>query len=366
MASSTSTATIRFAYARRAPWMAASPTPPQPITATVAPAGTCAVLRTAPTPVKTPQPSRQARESGRAGSIFTTLFWLTSMYSAKLPSATNWWTGPLVVAQSRRCVRPPGVVVGEAPVRLPGHAVRTVPAEHRQARDDVVAGLEVAHPGADGLDDSGGFVAEDERDGEGHAVAGQCVHVAVADPRCHDPQEDLADPGRVDLHILDRRRSRHRLDHCGAHAGSMPRRSDGCACHAGARTATPRQKVGATAVSVRRLVRRPDSMERIGPCSSTLKPSETLAARSPPLTYQSTCAAWMTPPEAAAIIVGTRASLGSPSRSPRNSAMTRWIFSWMPTEDGVQHRRAGDDDGDPASHEFGVLRRELFGERQAK
>ena len=46
----------------------------------------------------------------------------------------------------------------------------------------MVAGPEVAYPGADGLDDAGRFVAEDERHGEGHAVAVQCVNVAVADP----------------------------------------------------------------------------------------------------------------------------------------------------------------------------------------
>ena len=40
----------------RAPWMADSPTPPAPNTATVEPGSTLAVLSTAPTPVVTPQP----------------------------------------------------------------------------------------------------------------------------------------------------------------------------------------------------------------------------------------------------------------------------------------------------------------------
>ena len=41
------------------------PTPPRPMTATLAPAGTCAVLSTAPTPVVTQQPIRAAT----AGSV---------------------------------------------------------------------------------------------------------------------------------------------------------------------------------------------------------------------------------------------------------------------------------------------------------
>ena len=46
-----------------------SPTPPQPITATEEPASTPAVLMTAPTPVATPQPIRQATSNGSSGGI---------------------------------------------------------------------------------------------------------------------------------------------------------------------------------------------------------------------------------------------------------------------------------------------------------
>jgi len=41
--------------ARRAPWTELRPTPPQPITTTLVPALTLAVLTTAPIPVSTPQ-----------------------------------------------------------------------------------------------------------------------------------------------------------------------------------------------------------------------------------------------------------------------------------------------------------------------
>ena len=55
---------MRAAPAIRAPWMHDSPTPPQPMTATLAPAGTCAVLRTAPTPVATAHPTIAITSSG--------------------------------------------------------------------------------------------------------------------------------------------------------------------------------------------------------------------------------------------------------------------------------------------------------------
>ena len=52
------------AAASTATWIALGPKPPVPITATVLPGSTLAVLITAPTPVVTPQPTRAARSSG--------------------------------------------------------------------------------------------------------------------------------------------------------------------------------------------------------------------------------------------------------------------------------------------------------------
>ena len=66
----------------RAPWMMASPTPPQPNTATVCPASILAVRSAAPTPVSTPQPTSAARSSGSSGSIRTSEFSCSSMCSA--------------------------------------------------------------------------------------------------------------------------------------------------------------------------------------------------------------------------------------------------------------------------------------------
>jgi hypothetical protein len=76
--------TVR-APARAAAAMAESPTPPQPMTATVSPRLTPPVLTAAPKPAMTPQPMRPAA-SGRARESITT-HWpaATSVSSAKAP-----------------------------------------------------------------------------------------------------------------------------------------------------------------------------------------------------------------------------------------------------------------------------------------
>ena len=83
--SSMSTATIVEAPARRAPAMAALPTPPQPNTATESPRPTPPVLMAAPSPAMTPHPSRPAAVAGALGS--TLVHWpaATSVLSAKAP-----------------------------------------------------------------------------------------------------------------------------------------------------------------------------------------------------------------------------------------------------------------------------------------
>ena len=73
------------APARRAPSTAASPTPPQPMTATESPRLTWAVLSAAPRPAITPQPSRPATSGRMRGS--TLVHWpaATSVFSANAP-----------------------------------------------------------------------------------------------------------------------------------------------------------------------------------------------------------------------------------------------------------------------------------------
>ena len=76
---------MRAAPAMRAPWSTDWPTPPQPMTATVDPGRTRAVLSAAPTPVVTPQPIRASCSGGRSVSTLTTEDSSTVIASAKVP-----------------------------------------------------------------------------------------------------------------------------------------------------------------------------------------------------------------------------------------------------------------------------------------
>ena len=69
----------------RAPWMTDWPTPPQPMTATVEPGSTSAVLSAAPTPVVTPQPISASCSSGTSVSTLTIDDSLQVIASANVP-----------------------------------------------------------------------------------------------------------------------------------------------------------------------------------------------------------------------------------------------------------------------------------------
>ena len=160
-----STATIRLAPAITAPWMQLSPTPPQPITATLAPGGTLAVRITAPTPVGTAHPTMAARSRGMSGSIFTRAFSWTSISSAKVARpdelharfpAGESQTAARLVGRPRQTVLPAqGRASGQAPLALP--------AEPGRKGDDVVPRLHVGDVGADGLHDPRALVTQDGR-----------------------------------------------------------------------------------------------------------------------------------------------------------------------------------------------------------
>ena len=87
--SSTSIAMIVDAPARRAPAMAALPTPPQPMTAMESPRPTLPVLIAAPMPAITPQPSNPATSGFTAGFTFVHCPAWTRVFStnAPMPSA---------------------------------------------------------------------------------------------------------------------------------------------------------------------------------------------------------------------------------------------------------------------------------------
>ena len=72
---------MRSALAMTAPWIQDRPIPPRPKTATVEPASTLAVFKTAPIPVVTPHPNRQALSKGASGLIFARAISGTTVYS---------------------------------------------------------------------------------------------------------------------------------------------------------------------------------------------------------------------------------------------------------------------------------------------
>ncbi len=70
--------------------MQLSPIPPQPMTATVDPGATFAVLNTAPTPVVTAQPISAARSSGMSSRIFTSAARSSGMSFVIFTMAFSW------------------------------------------------------------------------------------------------------------------------------------------------------------------------------------------------------------------------------------------------------------------------------------
>ena len=85
-----STAMILLALSIFAPWIAFSPTPPAPITATVIPARAVGWLITAPTPVVTEHPIRAATSIGTWSGIGKQACWAVTTCSPKTPSLPIW------------------------------------------------------------------------------------------------------------------------------------------------------------------------------------------------------------------------------------------------------------------------------------
>src|SRR5262245_14985353 len=104
--------------------------------------------------------------------------------------------------QLRRFVgRPDGPALAE--VRAPGQAVLAVAAEDREARDDVVTGLELRHVRADRFDDPRRLVPEDGGRRE-RVEAFDEVEIAVADAARHRAHQHFARDGLGDVDVLDR------------------------------------------------------------------------------------------------------------------------------------------------------------------
>ncbi len=119
----TSTAITCAAPHSTAPWMLFRPTPPAPITATVAPGSIAAVLATAPKPVMTPQASRAAWRMSKSSGTTASCEASTTTRSANAPVRIPW---PIAA--------PPSVASGLAspPANTPSHSTGLPRAQGRQ------------------------------------------------------------------------------------------------------------------------------------------------------------------------------------------------------------------------------------------
>ena len=149
--STVSTATILEAAARTAPCTTLRPTPPQPKTATVLPVSTLALLITAPTPVITPQPMRQAFSRGTSFPILTSDPAPTTGLLCECGQ-------PVVVAEAvlaelgARAGSAGCGGVGVTQVGTARGAVTAAAALRGEGEDDVVSGRQVRYAASDLLD----------------------------------------------------------------------------------------------------------------------------------------------------------------------------------------------------------------------
>ena len=221
--STTSTATIGEAPAIRAPWIAESPTPPQPITRTDSPGRTFAVFSTAPTPVMTAHPRRATCSSGRDGSTGNTVFAGTTERSAN-EDGTLWWIR--LPPCEKRVV--PSARNPSSKTASRSHTDRTscrAPAARaavRQPRaDDMVARPDAGDALPELLDHGRALVPEHDR----HRVPVDAVHrvvVRTAHARGGHPDRDLPGLRRIELELLDPQVV-HVPEHRPAHARSIAR-----------------------------------------------------------------------------------------------------------------------------------------------
>ena len=197
--SSMSTAMIVDAPASRAPAMAASPTPPQPNTATVSPRRDAAGVdggADAGHHAAAEQPGGRGRRRG--------------VDLRALPGGDERLLGERADAERRRQHGAVGqrhllggVVGGEAVPRLAPQAGPALAAHGPPVEDHEVAGRDVGDAGPDGLDDAGGLVAEQEREVVVDAALA-VVQVGVADPagldlrRRASPGPGIGDDDRLD------------------------------------------------------------------------------------------------------------------------------------------------------------------------
>ena len=185
-----------------------SPTPPSPMTATLAPAGTWAVFSTAPTPVVTQQPMSAATAgstpsgSGDGGRLRD-----DRRTGHRADPAIGQDGAAASIGQDRGAIGHPvaerrGV---RARPRTARHAGPAHPARDQPRQRDRLADGQRADARPERLDDAGALVAHRDR-GRTRPVAIADMEVGVADARCEDPDADLAGARLGERQVLDGRR----------------------------------------------------------------------------------------------------------------------------------------------------------------
>ena len=181
--SSMSTAMIRDAPASAEPAIAAMPTPPQPITATVEPRPTLPVLIAAPSPAITPQPSRPTAAAPRRRVDLGALAGGDEgLLRERADAQRRRELGAVLQRHLLRRVVGREAVPRLAAVARPAVAAHRAPVEHHE-----VAGLQPGDVRADRLDDTRRLVAEQERE-------------VVVDPALAVVQVGVADAAGLHLH----------------------------------------------------------------------------------------------------------------------------------------------------------------------
>ena len=220
---------MRDAPAMRAPWTAEMPTPPRPVTTTVEPRSTLAVLSTAPTPVCTAQPIRQATSRGMSSSRRTAPEAGTTVCWANAPT-------PRPRCTSRPARENGDVLSGRVPatkLMACGQRLacwRAQPSQCPHGASGVIITLSpsdtwpTASPTAD--HHSGRLVTQHSGD---HVAALDDGEVAVADAAVAHGHAHLARPGISQLQVVDHLQRRRRIgQQCGSHrVPTLLRSADG-------------------------------------------------------------------------------------------------------------------------------------------
>ena len=195
-----SIATMVDAPEMRAPWMTDWPTPPQPMTATLDPGVTPAVLNAAPNPVVTPQPSSASSSSTRSVAIGDDRRLVHDHRLGERAATAHRRGGPSVAeseALRREHRRTDLAVVRQVVAAPPARAARG-----RHRRQDAVADLGPADVGADGLDDAAALVSGHDRQRQVR-LALDDRDVGVADPAGRQPDEHVVRSDRRRREVLD-------------------------------------------------------------------------------------------------------------------------------------------------------------------